>query len=441
MYWACAFCNRQEGEKLYCLSYRYDQADGGQVYSLSTFDLASGEMLSLEEDTPLRLMTPYNDGQMLAVVLPGGETFDADSGEPALVDLANRLYPSYRDVCFRDGKLYLLPVSAYPQSLGYCIEALEALGLTEDDLPKTYPELFDFCAQFSDRFGAEHPEVSLAADLGLRDLLLGLITDQYVAYQMKTTGSITLDTPLLRKLMSGLEALDFSEWDPSETYGDDVWSHSDVVDEFYGSNRLGLFVSCSVSPSEYASRNAYSRPLLLSLDDGLEPILPAISARVFFVNPRSARMEQAVQYLTVYLQNLPWETKVAFFEDADDPVPNPYYESSVARVQAYVDDLEKQLAAAAPENRAELEDAIQTMQDNLQEMEKDRYDLSREDIARYRQNAAPYIYVLPQTPLTDGDTASNFSQLMQQYRQHAIDLDTYLQEAQRRLRLMQMEGQ
>ena len=239
-------------------------------------------MLSLEEDTPLRLMTPYNDGQMLAVVLPGGETFDADSGEPALVDLANRLYPSYRDVCFRDGKLYLLPVSAYPQSLGYCIEALEALGLTEDDLPKTYPELFDFCAQFSDRFGAEHPEVSLAADLGLRDLLLGLITGQYVAYQMKTTGSITLDTPLLRKLMSGLEALDFSEWDPSETYGDDVWSHSDVVDEFYGSNRLGLFVSCSVSPSEYASRNAYSRPLLLSLDDGLEPILPAISARVFF---------------------------------------------------------------------------------------------------------------------------------------------------------------
>ena len=66
--------------------------------------------------------------------------------------------------------------------------------------------------------------------------------------------------------------------------------------------------------------------------------------------------------------------------------------------------------------------------------------MDEEDIARFREEVTPYLYPLPQTPLTNSEESLNFSQLMQQYKQHAIDLETYIQEVERRLRLIQLEG-
>ena len=361
------------------------------------------------------------------------------SGLGNLMERAQHLVPGIRDACIRDGKLYFLPVSCYPSALGYRVEALEALGLTEDDLPKTFVELFDFCANFSYDYGAEHPEVALLSDIGFRDQLMSMMMDQYIAYQIKTTGSISFDTELFRKLMSALEALDLSEWDPYEIYGDDLWSDADKVNEFYEENRLGLLVYTGVSPSDF-SNNRYIKPLLLSLDEGIERIIPISGMEGFVLNPRSTHMSQAEEYLSVYLENLPWDASILLFEDTNDPVPNPYYESNLASVQQTIDELQQQLEAAAPENRAELEDSLKYMQEYLKEVEDYRYFMDEEDIARFREEVTPYLYPLPQTPLTNSEESLNFSQLMQQYKQHAIDLETYIQEVERRLRLIQLEG-
>ena len=361
------------------------------------------------------------------------------SGLGNLMERAQHLVPGIRDACIRDGKLYFLPVSCYPSVLGYRVEALEALGLTEDDLPKTIVELFDFCANFSYDYGAEHPEVALLSDIGFRDQLMSMMMYQYIAYQLKTTGSISFDTELFRKLMSALEALDLSEWDPYEIYGDDLWSDADKVNEFYDENRLGLLVYTGVSPSDFGN-NRYIKPLLLSLDEGIERIIPINGMEGFVLNPRSTHMSQAEEYLTVYLENLPWEASILLFEDTNDPVPNPYYESNLASVQQTIDELQQQLEAAAPENRAELEDSLKYMQEYLKEIEDYRYFMDEEDIARFREEVTPYLYPLPQTPLTNSEESLNFSQLMQQYKQHAIDLETYIQEVERRLRLIQLEG-
>ena len=76
--WGSVFA--REG-KLYLLSYRYS-ANGFQEYTLSVFDLSTGERLSSTEKTDLRLIAPYNDAQMLALVLPGGQEFDEQTGKP-----------------------------------------------------------------------------------------------------------------------------------------------------------------------------------------------------------------------------------------------------------------------------------------------------------------------------------------------------------------------
>ena len=424
---------------------------------------AHSAVIQEHPEIPLRLINDfYSDIEKIATAMISGDDavdlmmlnytytpverliekgYAADlSAMPSVMALVERMPAFLKDACLKDGKVYFLPASASGTTLGYRVEALEALGLTEDDLPKTYPELFDFCVNFEDNYGAQHPEVSLVSDVGFRETLMNLIVNQYIAYQLKTTGSIRFDTPLFRELISGLEAVDFSPWDPYDLYGSDVWNQSDVIDEFYEENRLGLLMMEGVSPSSFGSSNAYSRLILLSLDDGLEPIVPITSLEGFVLNPRSARADLAEKYLAAYLQNLPWHDNIMFFEDANDAVPNPYYEANLTFMEQTIEELEKQLAAAAPENRAELEDALQLNREYLETIENERYYLDEDSISRYRQSVEPYLYPLPQTPLTSSEESSNFNQLMRQYQDHAIDLDTYIQEMDRRIRLIQLEG-
>ena len=56
-------------------------------------------------------------------------------------------------------------------------------------------------------------------DLNMRRPLFQMICKQYVAAQLRDTGSISFDTPLFRKLMQALEAIDFTELDPYEVKG------------------------------------------------------------------------------------------------------------------------------------------------------------------------------------------------------------------------------
>ena len=52
---------------------------------------------------------------------------------------------------------------------------------------------------------------------------------------------------------------------------------------------------------------------------------------------------------------------------------------------------------------------------------------------------APYLYVTPQTPLTNPDSSGELGTLTSQYLDHAIDLDTYIREMDQRVRMMMLE--
>ena len=85
-------------------------------------------------------------------------------------------------------------------------------GLTEDDLPTSLPELYDFAANWVWDYGEDHPEISLF-DLGSysSQLLYSLLLNDYIAYMQKQGGELVFDTPVFRRLMEGFSAIDFEE--------------------------------------------------------------------------------------------------------------------------------------------------------------------------------------------------------------------------------------
>ena len=243
------------------------------------------------------------------------------SGYPELMAVAGRMDARFTDSVMRDGKLYGLPVSLYTNGMGVNADTMEKLGLTQEDLPTTWLEFLDFAANFHYDYGEENADVALM-DLNMRGSLFQMIREQYVAAQLRDTGSISFDTPLFRKLMQALEAIDFTELDPYEVKGDKVWEGNDA-NEFY--EKQQLFTRYAEASPRSMGQSGYGRvnqPLILSLDGETEPIIP-VSMSVMIVNPRSTRIDQAAAYLTAYAGHYEAETENIIGNGKHHVLPRP----------------------------------------------------------------------------------------------------------------------
>lgn len=382
----------------------------------------------------LCLTTSYNPVERL---IDKGYAADL-SGYPELMAVAERMDPRFTQSVMRDGKLYALPVALSTNTLGVNAEAMEKLGLTESDLPATWLEFLDFAANYYYDYGEENADVALM-DLNMRRSLFQMIRDQYVAAQLRDTGSVSFDTPLFRKLMQALEAIDFAELDPYEVKGDKIWEGNDA-NEFY--EKQQLFTRYSEASPRAMDQSGYGRsnqPLILRLDSETEPVLP-VSMTVTIVNPRSTRMDQAAAYLTAYAGHYDAETEnIMFFPDQNDPVPNSYYEVQKQSYEESLRDVDSRIEKADESEKASLRETREQIQGYLDELENQRMSVTEEMIQAYREQVAPYLYVTPQTPLTNPESSNELDTLTSQYLDHAIDLDTYIREMNQRVRMMMLE--
>lgn len=382
----------------------------------------------------LCLTTSYNPVERL---IDKGYAADM-SGYPELMAVAGRMDPRFTQSVMRDGKLYALPVALSTNTLGVNADVMEKLGLTESDLPTTWLEFLDFAANYYYDYGEENADVVLM-DLNMRRSLFQMIRDQYVAAQLRDTGSVSFDTPLFRKLMQALEAIDFTELDPYEVKGDKVWEGNDA-NEFY--EKQQLFTRYSEASPRAMDQSGYGRsnqPLILRLDSETEPVLPVIMT-VMIVNPRSTRMDQAAAYLTAYAGHYDAETEnIMFFPDQNDPVPNSYYEVQKQSYEESLRDVDSRIEKADESEKASLRETREQIQGYLDELENQRMSVTEEMIQAYREQVAPYLYVTPQTPLTNPESSNELDTLTSQYLDHAIDLDTYIREMNQRVRMMMLE--
>ena len=377
------------------------------------------------------------DANPVARLIEKGYAADL-SGYPELMAVAGRMDARFTESVMRDGKLYGLPVSLYTNAMGVNTDTMEKLGLTQDDLPTTWLEFLDFAANFYYDYGEENADVALM-DLNMRRPLFQMICKQYVAAQLRDTGSVRFDTPLFRKLMQALEAIDFTELDPYEVKGDKVWEGNDA-NEFY--EKQQLFTRYSEATPRTMGQSGYGRsnqPLVLRLDGETEPVLP-VSMTVMIVNPRSTRLDQAAAYLTAYAGHYDAETEnIMFFPDQNDPVPNSYYEVQKQSYEESLRDVDSRIEKADESEKASLRDNREQIQGFLDELENQRMSVTEEMIQAYREQVAPYLYVTPQTPLTNPDSSAELDTLTRQYLDRAIDLDTYIREMDQRVRMMMLE--
>lgn len=133
------------------------------------------------------------------------------SGDEALMDVARSMYPQFGEILMKDGKLYGLPVDASASTYSVNMDAWEALGLTEDDLPKTLLDLMEFTANWAFDYGDDYSEYFLF-DWVNQSSFFSMILSEYLTYIQKKEGKIISTRRSLRNFCGPLRTSTSRNW-------------------------------------------------------------------------------------------------------------------------------------------------------------------------------------------------------------------------------------
>lgn len=354
------------------------------------------------------------------------------SGDEALMDVARSMYPQFGEILMKDGKLYGLPVDASASTYSVNMDAWEALGLTEDDLPKTLLDLMEFTANWAFDYGDDYSEYFLF-DWVNQSSFFSMILSEYLTYIQKKEGKIIFNTPEFEELLRAFEDINFKELEQLHDQNESMDMEKVIFQSYTSVLPLSNF--------QYMDENY--RPLYLSVAEGEEPSL-SVTTTVMIINPKTTRMEEAKTYMEYYVTHLPKdEGAITFFQGTPEPVESPYYARQKKETEKQIANAKERLEKASEENKASIRDEISSLEEDLKYLEQNRYSISAERIQYYQQTMLPMLYVERQNVLYSGNQTAmtEISTLINQYIEGAIPRDRLIRELEGRIRLMQLEDE
>ncbi len=362
------------------------------------------------------------------------------SGYTELTDAVSRMYPAFQSQVMKDGKLYAIPYSVYGSgSWFYDKDVLEAVGLTEDDLPTNYVELCEFITRWNDEFVDEYPEYWLtegSGTYGLKADLLNNMLSAYINYCNYEGKDITFDTPAFREMMQAWEKIECDQIDKQMA--------DDNANDTYRSGLLNQYNTTVGDFSWMTGKNDYAMYLPLTLTADTEEIFTT-GMTVLFVNPNSTHMEAAVNLLACTLEALDNTTKYTLFADMSEPVRNSSYDRMLSSEQEYLESLKKQLETADEADKQYIEESIKSEEEYIEKtLPQYEYEISAEAIQYYKENVVPKINIQKPSFITSGsssDSSSELTNLVNRYSGGQITLDQFIREADNKMRMMRMEDE
>ena len=431
-----------------------DMGAGAITDAYYAFGEAHGEvevvLLQRTEDVVQAMMNRSTDVDVYCVNVDSVE-FDAVysrgymaelTGSESISAFLDRCYPFAREVCEKDGEIVAVPVMLYMDGRGYDPEAFARLGLTEEDVPKTWAEFFGSLEPLAAKI-AEEPGMTLFEgfsdyETARMTFLSAMITD-YMNYISLPENEFAFDTEAFRAALAAYEAVDWSKLGLPAPNVDDGLGASGVI-EIGGRTEHNTLYSAytNVSADGYIARAAF-RPMLLSFVEGEQP---HISATVFiaFVNPFSEHRDIAVSFLETALEELDDLTRIHLCPDENEPVRSPWYEDNLKGFDQSVANAEEQLAKAeTEEERQAYEELVEEYKQYREDYLKyDAWTASEESIAIYREYASS-IRVKRNIGM-GGENSEAFYELQQQYMDGMVSADEFIRGVDGKLQMMMKEG-
>ena len=413
----------------------YDFTDAHPEYMVSISDSTSTDtllqdMMNRSPDVDIYTLS-LTDSAFNALMNRG---FLAElSSSDTLSAEVGAMYDSIKNAVMKDGELYAVPMYLYANCLTINEKLLtEKLGYTQEQMPKTWAEVFGLIADLAaTRKLEEYPEVSLLGpgyiESDVKSNFFAMMMNSYYVWLDADEANLTRAGGVLEGLCEAFEAIDWSAFGlPTEYEENGEWEY---VEENI------LFSNDNVQPGYYRSESF--EPLLLSIADG-EPPMISTEISVAFVNPFSTHREAAIEYLELTFSKIDKTTRIALMPGENEPILSPWYEENLKYYDETIADYEAQLADEKldEENRDMLEQSLADMKQWREEYEKKgQWQVSAEDIERYREYAQ---YLVPMRSAIWND--GGYSQISQ-YMDGAITAKQLCSEMEKTLQMQRLEGQ
>lgn len=343
-----------------------------------------------------------------------------------VLDFVDGIYPNLREAAISDGNVVALPLGITSRTISYDPQVLEALGYTPEELPGTWRGYMEFLRDLPSRLdGTDY--TAFPADFWVamvrRDVLMQVINAACLEVQ---NGGETFDTPAMAEILELFDQIDF-----------DAMGLSPSKDEMLDMNE-GMFLFTTDGSLEVNSGSSQMMPLVLSLEEGEDPLAPT-EMTVAVINPYSNNRQAAEEFLAVLIDYLPSESRANLrtdwtggvkMEGADENLSGA--DEEIAMIQA---EIEK---AADDETReayeAQLEEAMATRERILESF---YWEISEDVVARYQ---AAEIYLQPMGYM-GMDFNDEISPLMQKYLDGSTGRETFLRDLDSKLRMSLQEMQ
>ena len=359
------------------------------------------------------------------------------SGYPKLAAFVNDLYPAYKEALTGpNGEIFALPVYAASYD-GFSInkKVMTAMKLTPEELPTNLVELCEFITRWNNEFVDEYPNFTVLEYVSdYKASIFEMMYTRYIAYYNAIGEELRFDTPIFREMMAALEAMECKELEASlkspnpevSDYKQGIIWRNDML--------VGSWYNYSLEESD-----RIFLPMGLTKDAGYHT---GVEMQVMFLNPKSQHKEAAVKLMEYMVEKTYVKMAYTLLSTKTEPVENKYFGEWMERQQEDLAALEKSLAEASEEDKAEWQDAVDRQKEYIQRRTPEmQYDISPYAIKNYRETVMPYVYVITPTFLDSSDekATSEFDTLKKQYQDGKIDIERFIREADGKLLMMQSE--
>ena len=358
-------------------------------------------MMNKDGHTDIYIL-PYEGKDMQA--LRGRGYLTEISGNKQIDEYVEKLYPYIRDAVTVDGKLMALPVSASGQGIGVNLKTWGKLGGTEEELPKTWNQFFDWLQNdVPERLAGTEIKLTMFDKSNIFYYLKYSMFLQYQSILNSSNEEQVFNTPLLSSLMKRIEDLDWGALKVSE----------EKQDSYYIDYENAPLLELGENPCVGRNWGPDAEYLPLSFNEGEEPVVP-VSLYVAIINPFSEHPEEAKEFLALLLKNLDNGTQYTLFTDKTEPIENEgskeWYDSVVESIET----IKEMLETAEGSSKEELEEALKNNEESLVYAELERWLISPDDIKEY-QKCIPYMKALDYFFLYDIFDSSDIEELREQY--------------------------
>ncbi|NLO83969.1 MAG: hypothetical protein GX096_00855 [Clostridiales bacterium] len=369
------------------------------------------DMATQSSDVDIYLLTDKN---MLSTVHAKGYGIDlsTDSQIKAIVD---DMHPSFEQFFRRDEKIYALPQQLYVTMIGYSPAFFEAFDF---ELPATYDQMLNLAQLWLDDYAFDSSNAFFNIDESGLELIP--LLERYADECTRNGKDIVYNTPEMAALLQNLlDVTSAYDAEKLERTGNPI-SPFRIIDVPLSSDIYG-YLPLAVNPGNQA---------VVSGSD--------IELAYFVVNPYSTHKQEATDFLSCMAENWENQMKLLLLKSSAEPTESSYYLQEKAALQAKLDKLTTQLAAADPSDAASINADIQQATDSLASIEAYRWEVSQEGIDWYLQ-IVDRIYLSPLNPMTILEASG--SDLFTQLQEHAITPPQFLKTLDERIRSIYLEDE